>query len=389
MKVRYTTISLLFLWIICMPMSYLTRWAGAVTLISRMQVLAFVFALVIYISGNVRIYKGLWLPILFILWHLCISLFYGNDMHSSMSLAFKLFTAYMLATHVAQKKEECGLREVTYLFVIHLFLNAVTRLLPLSYVLNERATYFLGSRVNISDLLVYAISIAAIYYVLYKKLIVLLWVAILSGTYFCVVEAVSTGIMSLIVFSLVIIYFLIARNSAKGNWFPRVLVLIVFVGCLYFAFFPSDIAAKLNWLFEGFLKEDLTLNGRTKLWEIAISQIEGIHWLVGYGYANGAVFELENGFQATTAHSQYINILFRYGIIGFTLYFASIVQIIRQCMKNSGIRYRVVVIASIVSMVITGIATTTYTVPYMFIWMAMLLNVEDVFGKEDYVTSLT
>ena len=98
-----------------------------------------------------------------------------------------------------------------------------------------------------------------------------------------------------------------------------------------------------------------------------------VDWLFGRGYGNDALFEIGNGFVATTAHSQYINILFRHGFVGLAFYAIILIQQIRNATTCENTVVQAIMMASFIATIAMNIVNSTYLEGYIYIWWIVCL----------------
>ena len=67
------------------------------------------------------------------------------------------------------------------------------------------------------------------------------------------------------------------------------------------------------------------------------------------------------------AHSQYMNILFCYGLVGIAVYFFVVYQFLKGLRIEKDEQYKRWTAATVAAIIITGIPTTTYTSVYLYI----------------------
>ena len=103
--------------------------------------------------------------------------------------------------------------------------------------------------------------------------------------------------------------------------------------------------------------------------------MKGFHWIIGNGYAHNFVFQLNKYWSANTAHSQYVNTIFCFGIVGLIIYIAIILKML-SLIRNVDQIYFPAIIATNMSMILMGISTTFYTSPYMYVWIVVCMSME-------------
>ena len=98
------------------------------------------------------------------------------------------------------------------------------------------------------------------------------------------------------------------------------------VGVVFF-----QIQEKFSWLLSGILQKDISLTGRTEIWDVALAVINKQLWF-GYGYTNHGNFVALYDF-VTSGHSQMIQVLYYGGIVGLVLFLVLLFSVVRKAIK--------------------------------------------------------
>ena len=323
--------------VLCLPSAFLAQYSlGAIN--SAAKFCGFALA-VMYLIAWKLYNRKLLLPLFgFFAWMIASTLLSGNPVRTVFISTYPLMTVIVLVFVLTRIDWYGTVKFISYLFTAELVANLVSFVSGGYYRDTWNVMYFIGIRVNINGLFLAGVSIALLNAYLGTKIDKAVFLcALFSGGCFVIGEWVSTSILSISIFGGILLFsWMIRKWPNKGKLFKRIgLMLLVFI--LLFMMNPD--VSRFSWLIEDILGESLTLDGRTVLWSDALSQIKGIKWLVGNGYGSGARFSIANGFSATTAHSQYINIIFMFGIIGLMLYTFILIQQVR---KYSSVRNQII-----------------------------------------------
>lgn len=338
----------------------------------------------IYLFVNYRLYRNKTLRIcwIWLAWCLLATRINGTDINVCFAMVHPIFSTVCMIAVLLKKDRVNALRQILNVFCLWTIIQFITfiRLGPSFGTSSHEAKYFFGIRVGYNDFFVFAIG-CAILAVLLKEKMAKLQAAIIVGlgVYFALSCKLSTSMMACMVFLCVFII----SHFAKSNriWHGLGIVSVIF--CLLFVFGSAN-PESFSWILVDFLGEDLTLNGRTVLWQQALNQMRGFHWVIGNGYAHNFVFQLNQYWSATTAHSQYINALFCFGIIGLSIYVSMILKTL-SIVRLVDRTYWPVIIATDISMILMGISTTFYTSPYMFVWYMVCMALQQgYFSEEQY-----
>lgn len=300
-----------------------------------------------------------------------------GSLHSAIQFIYPLLSVLVLTYFLSQSRPYDYIKYISLIFSVMLLANLITFFQGGLYD-NDiyYKAYFFGIRVNISEILVFAYAISLISaYIGGRKERLICLVGIFSGVYFIIAEWVSTAILSSVIFAAIILISILTKSfpgQRKFIWFFGI-VLMIAVGL----FVLNPDVNRFSWVVEDMLGESLTMTGRTELWSSAIEQLDGIHWIIGNGFNHGIRFVTSNGFSATTAHSQYINILFNFGLIGIFIYIALYVSMLRKFMRIKDFFTRSVVIAVFFATIVMGISTTTYHTVYFYVWYVICMNLDE------------
>lgn len=330
------------------------------------QYLGLIWSILVFFELKIYSKKSLWPVWAFVLMMLFSTLINGTDINACIKMVFPIFATCVLTVHIMILRDFQGVEAIAKMFAVLLILQAVSALVGGfgSYVDGNAITitnYFFKDRVNFNRIYIYAISLLTLVSFYGKKWKWLYVFGGLSGVYFVFYESVSTAIMATIVYILV---FIIARIIKSEHARRNMLILLFIVAALFvIAGFSSD---GFEWLLVDFLGEDMTLDGRTLLWAQAIENMKGWHWILGNGYGHSFMFWLGT-WGVNTAHSQYMNILFCFGIVGIAIYFFTIYQFLGGLKEEIDERYKRLTVATVAAIIVSGIPTTTYTSVYLYV----------------------
>lgn len=342
-------------------------------MLSVLKRLSFFWACYLFVNEKTYQHRELYLLWAWIGWILLTTIINKTDLGACFTSVYPIFSTICILYFLITKysKNAVSFTVIVYsFFAIVQFIQFLQKGTSFGRYVGE-VSYFFGIRVNYNDFFVF--SMASVFLAIclkIKKAHILSVIIIGLGSWFVIACKVSTAIMALLIFACVIVLSRFVRS--KLVWYGVCTFIIVF--CLLFVF-GNVSPAKFTGVLVDFLGEDLTLNGRTVLWQQAFSQMKGIHWLIGNGYAHGYVFELNQFWSSTTAHSQYVNGLFCFGAIGIIIYILMLMKNISHIKKIEQ-KYWPVIIATNISMTFMGISTTFYASPYMYVWFVFCIAIE-------------
>ena len=361
--------------VLCLPSAFLAQYSlGAIN--SAAKYCGFALAVMYFIAWSLYNRK-LFLPLFsYFVWMIVSTALSGNSVKTIFISTYPILTVAVLVYVLTKIDWRGTVRFISYLFTAELVANFLSFLSGGYYRDTWNVMYFIGIRVNINGLFLAGVSIALLNAYLGTKIDKAVFLcALFSGGYFVIGEWVSTSILSISIFGGIMLFsWMIRKWPNKDKLFKRIGLLLL---VLILLFMMNPDVSRFSWLIEDLLGESLTLDGRTELWSGALSQIKGIKWLFGNGYGSGTTFRTTNGFTATTAHSQYINIVYGFGIIGLMLYTFILIQQVRKYSSVRNQIIRSILFAAFVSMIIMNIVNSTYFEPYGYIWWVMCLTLPE------------
>ncbi|WP_299143018.1 O-antigen ligase, partial [uncultured Vibrio sp.] len=157
---------------------------------------------------------------------------------------------------------------------------------------------------------------------------------------FCI-KSESSGALAIFILSLFSVFLVYRIGSA-------LFILIYFISVcafLYFVPYIDEILINLEWLFD-LIGKDVTLTGRTILWEFSLLEVINNFWL-GYGYSVYWVFGKGTmllpyfglNFDSPHAHNGFIDLIIDIGFVGMSLYFIYIKNLISCSINNRSNEY--------------------------------------------------
>ena len=115
--------------------------------------------------------------------------------------------------------------------------------------------------------------------------------------------------------------------SKKQNWIIGILVILIIL--LFFLFlYNTDLSSVY---INRYLNYDLTGSGRTKIWHNTLKKIfnDSSSFLFGNGPGTFK-YEIYLGKIMNSTHNQYLDFLYNFGFIGFSLFFGYLLYIINK-----------------------------------------------------------
>ena len=238
-----------------------------------------------------------------------------------------LIYIYLLEILIVNKNRQI-ISILTNILAVILFLNVITWT-PNGLLLDPGQGYFLlGVRTRIADVAIPAMGLFLFEKKLKKEKGFSFKGVIIFGSsiLFFILEWVATG---LVCTALLIALYLILKNRKLSGFRDKVLIISscgLTVGVVFF-----QIQEKFSWLLSGILQKDISLTGRTEIWDVALAVINKQLWF-GYGYTNHGNFVALYDF-VTSGHSQMIQVLYYGGIVGMVLLLVLLFSVVRKAIK--------------------------------------------------------
>ena len=255
--------------------------------------------------------------------------------------------------------------DIATILAIILILQFLTFLFnPFGYITEGgyRLNYLLGNRVSINKILFFAIYFSVSNIKISKKSGILKTIIVLfTGLIFVFGEKVSTSIVGTFIYTFIFIFSRIIKS--KRMW--RNIVILIIVLAISFAFIGN--MEYFQYLLVDILDEGMTMSGRTLIWEQAINNLHGIHWLIGNGYGNDYQFYLRNVWASGKAHNQYLSTIFNYGLIGLFFYIILYNYQFRSAINESK-KININLLSCLITMLIIQIPASTYDMVYFYIF---------------------
>ena len=137
---------------------------------------------------------------------------------------------------------------------------------------------------------------------------------VLSALIFSLKTSASASLMGMVI---MLVFLVIGKFIENKKIWTSILILIVIYACLFGFIGNTNM---FIWLVDGILKEGVTLNGRTVIWEETLKLMTEWHLLFGYGFTPTYIIRLNDFFSVNHPHNQYLQSLFDFGYFGLILY---------------------------------------------------------------------
>ena len=282
------------------------------------------------------------------------------DIKSCMRLVIRMLGALLLFEHLFNCFGNRSFLIVSRIWSAFLFIQLFSLITHcFGYVSTNNSSnlpnYFFGIRNEINQYYLYAITFSLIGFYLGGVVDKILAInCVICGIIFMISEKVSTTIAGSLFFALIFLISLIIKR--KNFW--CITCLILFIVLILFPL-VRDLDF-ISWFIEGVLGKEMTLTGRTLIWEQAISQINGSHVVFGYGINPPFQLYTNDLFVVNHPHNQYLQIIYNYGIPGFLLFSSIIWKQIRQIKVIKSNFILAAFVAGLISTLIISLTSRTF-----------------------------
>ena len=303
---------------------------------------------------------------LLFIWQIVTTLLNSGDIRSVLGNIVTFFAASILTMDLIRMNPRHALKDLVTLFtgiMILQYISFITHFMGYSgdqgYV--NRFNYFLGIRVNISSFFFFAICLSLLYaQISYISGWVKAGLIIFMGIHFIISEFVSTAIVGVVIYALI----LLGARSIRSRKILKFLIIMLLCSAILFAFIGRT--ESFQYFLVDLLGESISISGRTTLWKQAIQGMNGVHLFIGHGMGL-SIFQIGRAFQSYSAHNQYLNILYYYGLPGIILYIMLTINQIRAALYNKR-KIDFNILACIITVLICQVATTIYEMPFFYIF---------------------
>lgn len=255
------------------------------------------------------------------------------------------------------------------IFFVYLCINYLTLLLfPNGIIKAYPFIKFIGIRTRITDYAFPLIFMCCINFKNRKKMGVL---GIVISLLNIIHEWVSTAIAGLIIVAGVYILLKIFNTNKKIQINSRVILTIALLICVSVTFFRVQELFAV--FIEDVLNKNVTLTGRTNIWDLSYKYIEE-NIFFGHGYINDGNFVLYNR-ELWQAHNQFIQTLYEGGIIGLFLLVLIFYKVVNKLEnKNISVEKYNISIAFFAGFVIMLISEIYLYYPMAYVLFAIMIN---------------
>ena len=323
---------------------------------------------------------------LWLFWVIVATILNGTDVLGAVKLIAPLFCSSICTMYLCDYDIHNVYRIISWMFTILLVIQLYTMINHVYGTVYTQGKYvyyyFFGIRVAINKIAPFAAFFGLISAGFgNKKSPISLIISTFCGLYFAIGEKVSTCIVCYTVIALTL---MVSKFIRSEHFWRNIGILFLLLSSLFVILYAGD-ELLFRWLLEDILNESITLSGRTSIWNQAFSYMKGIHWLIGNGYGHNYYFYLGKHWVAQVTHNQYLETVFKYGIIGLIIY---IMMCMTQLRVNTGKKNDFisrVFFSTFIAMIIIQIPATVFEKVYYYIFYvaSLYLPIVSEYAKND------
>lgn len=317
-------------------------------------IISFIYIFSLYLKNNIKLNKMLLYLILFRIINILSTFINNGDLLKVGYSSLVIVSLFLYANYYYTKKHFDIFINILYkIFSIFLFINLITYILyPQGINVQFPGLSFLGIRTRFTE---YAISGALLAYINYKNeniklksLITTIIIAFLN----ILLPKVGTGLVGIIVFILFFIFlnkFIKNRINVKFS-FLQIPIYIFIISIVFFR-----IHTYFDFIIVDMLGKDLTLTGRTEIWDMAIETIKKSNIVFGNGYVNNGNFVPYGMNSYYQAHNEILQLFYESGIVGIILFWLFLNSILRNNRKKTT-KYDIIIVSVIYAILVMMIS---------------------------------
>lgn len=301
------------------------------------------------------------------------TILYGGDVWISVkTIAFNLIL-YLFIDQMVRNKNHAIIKTLNNTLFMYIIINAILLVFfqdgfgPYinGYVITaDSRLNFLGKDNALIFIFIFAITLSVMSYgksALRTKMIIAI-------TLFTMVFVWSgTGLLG--IFLLVIyLLFIQGRKADRFLNFGKLTVAYIFI---YFGLVIFRVQDNFSWLIEDILHKDVTLTGRTYLWDSALLYISQRPW-TGYGISEIGMIERHGSYYSP--HNLILQILISGGIVALILFLSVYMYSGIKMMKNGKV-CRNLISAALFIYLFVSLTEATLNTQYLYLIMILACNI--------------
>lgn len=253
-----------------------------------------------------------------------------------------------------------------YISLVYVIINDILMfMLPVFFSLRDN--YLLGNKFSVCYLHLFVIIFYCAKNKKNNKLILLVYTVV----FFCIsiVTQCSTAIIAGII---MIVLLIIPKNIRVRLYNPKTILIIAAISSTFFIFISMILSNKfVQYFVVNILKEDITLTGRTRIYENIMNIIYQSPWF-GFGYGNSHEL-LMKMIQAPNSQNGFLECIITSGIFSTMLLIVIIYKIFKSINKRAINSNTYFILGAVYIFIV--LASIEITINTSFIFLLAILNV--------------
>ncbi len=296
--------------------------------------LSFISAIIISFMNNIKIKSYLIFCILWRILALTTTIVNSGDILKCGYQTIILLSLLLYAEYFYKKNQfENFLHKLNKIFNLYLFINLITYIMfPSGIYMGANNLFFLGIRTRFTE---YAFAGTLIAISCYKLKIIsigsMLFTIIVSFLNIFLPN-VSTSYVGIAVIFLAYMFFKKIFFKKSNVAFSQIMLVGSILLTISIVFFR--IQNIFSFFIEDILNKNLTLTGRTHIWDNSFEIIKSSNYILGNGYLNDGNFIIY-GRGLWQAHNQLLQLIYEVGILGAYFFYKFLGKLISKTESNS------------------------------------------------------
>ena len=290
-------------------------------------IISFIYVLIIKFRRSMKIFKITLLVIIDRMLLIILTLLNRGDILKVGYQSLTLIALFFYAEYFYSKNNLSDfIKIVKKIFFLYLFINIVLYyIFPNGLYLKGGTIHFLGIRTRFTEYSMTLILLSILSYVLKynskRQAIVELIIAILN----IIIPKISTAIIGVLIFA--IMYYILSKIKKMDYRFLLYIGIVLTILVVFFR-----IQTIFSFIIEDILNKNISLTGRTEIWDLSYKYIFDKMFFLGHGLPIDGNFILW-GSKLWQAHNQLLQNLYEGGIVGTFLFYMIIGMSLRQLSK--------------------------------------------------------
>ncbi|WP_160319305.1 O-antigen ligase family protein [Shouchella oshimensis] len=354
----------------------LPDYLQTITIIDDLSILLAIIIFIVALTLSI-LYKKMnifvILSILFLVWRYFSSYYLAGSI-TDFSNILKTASVLLMINLVVRNYTKPLIRALYIIFVIYIVANFLSLLIfPEGLYLDNprdnqyRSAWLLGIRNQFAYFIIPGIAIVLLHAWFFKNRLTLISSIVLIIAVVSILSVSSaTAIVSIVL--LLVLYLINLRKKIKP-FISFSNLSILYVG-IWILLVVSNSIGPLQTLIVDYLERDMTLSGRTAIWEQVLNVIPESFW---YGFGINVRILVSHTYFGS--HNLILQTTLESGIIGLILLISCVVVSGIQLQKFRNSNITIILLVAVFGIFIGGL-TESYRLNYLFLLMALSWNVK-------------